>query len=60
MQYIHSVEFTDVNGGETRQLAAVAKSASEVQDSIIMDSLTDPTEPELVIKGNSMAILFRQ
>jgi len=52
MQYIHSVEYTDINGGETRQLAAVAKTSDEVQDTVIIESLTDAREPELVINGN--------
>jgi len=59
MTYVHAVDFTDTKTGEVKKLAAVSRSDEEMSSSLALDSISDFDEPDLVINGNKMAILFR-
>ena len=60
MSYVHNVEFTDNKSGDQKKLAAVARSDQEISSKLVLETISDKDEPDLVVSGNKMAILFRQ
>lgn len=60
LQCVYSIEYCDKADGEARKLAVIARSEDDMSKEFVMDTIKDRSEPEVVVKDNKVAILFRE
>jgi hypothetical protein len=60
LQCVHSIEFCDKADGEACKLAVIARSQDDMSKEFVMDTIKDRTQPEVAVKDNKVAILFRE